>query len=119
MKFTFAVGTPAHQPLLCGQELFLRGVAMKGLLGLGKGLTLVFWWVVLLNLFMPMLKPFNALITLAGASVLMLHVLEVLFFNSRLRGRSHPWFDRLQILLVGIFHIQSIPAPQSQGAKHA
>lgn len=97
----------------------MRGVAMKALLGLGKGLTLVFWWVVLLNLFMPMLKPFNALMHLAGASVLLLHVLEMLFFNARLRGRSHPWFDRLQILLVGIFHIQSIPAPLSQGAKHA
>lgn len=119
MKFTFAVGTHAHQPLLCGQEFFSRGVAMKALLGLGKGLTLVFWWVVLLNLFMPMLKPFNVLVTLAGATVLVLHVLEILFFNSRLRGRSHPWFDRLQILLVGIFHIQSIPVPQSQGATHA
>ena len=60
----------------------------------------------------------NALINLAGATLLGLHMLEVLMFNGRLRGRSHRWFDRLQILLVGIFHIQSIPAPR-QEAGHA
>jgi len=36
----------------------------------------------------------------------------VLFFNGSLRGRSHRWFDRLQILLTGIFHVMSIPRAQ-------
>jgi len=44
--------------------------------------------------------------------LLSLHVLEVLFFNASLRGRSHRWFDRLQILLTGIFHVMSIPRAQ-------
>lgn len=91
---------------------------MKALWGLGKALTVVFWWVVLVNLLIPADKPFHQLINLVGGAVLILHVLEVLMFNGRLRERSHRWFDRLQILLVGIFHIQSIPAPR-QEAGHA
>ena len=91
---------------------------MKALWGLGKALTVVFWWVVLVNLLMPADKPFHQLINLAGAMLLVLHVLEVLMFNGRLRERSHRWGDGVQILLVGIFHIQSIPAPR-QEAGHA
>lgn len=90
---------------------------MKGFWGLGKALTVVFWWVVLVNLQIPADKPFHQLINLAGAALLGLHFLEMLFFNGRLRERSHRWFDRLQILLTGIFHIQSIPAPR-QEARH-
>jgi putative membrane protein len=82
---------------------------MKVLWGLGKVLTVLFWWVVLLNLFMPMPRPFYQLINLAGAMLLVTHLLEVLLFHGSLRGRTHPWFDRLQILLVGIFHVSSIP----------
>lgn len=91
---------------------------MKSLLALGKILTVVFWWVVLVNLLIPQEFPFNQLISIAGATLFALHVLEVLFFNGCLRGRSHRWFDRLQILLVGIFHIVSIPAPR-QETTHA
>ena len=91
---------------------------MKGLLTLGKIFTVVFWWVVLVNLLIPQEFPFNQLISIAGATLLGLHLLEVLFFNGCLRGRSHRWFDRLQILLVGIFHIVSIPAPR-QESSHA
>ena len=82
---------------------------MKGLLWLGKALTLVFWWVVLVNLFVPLGQPFQLLIQLAGLALLALHLVELVGFNRRLRGRSHPWFDRLQILLTGIFHVQSLP----------
>lgn len=91
---------------------------MKWFWGVGKALTMVFWWVVLLNLFMPMINPFNLLISAVGAALLLLHALEVLLFNRRLRGRSHHWFDRLQILLVGIFHVQSISAPTG-ASRHA
>ncbi|MDU9402274.1 DUF1145 domain-containing protein [Pseudomonas sp. zfem004] len=84
---------------------------MKFILGLGKVLTVLFWWVVLFNLFMPQPLPLNLLINTAGIFLLSLHVLEVLFFNASLRGRSHRWFDRLQILLTGIFHVMSIPKP--------
>ncbi|MDF9620499.1 DUF1145 domain-containing protein [Pseudomonas entomophila] len=91
---------------------------MKFILGLGKVLTVVFWWVVLVNLFMPQPLPLNLLINAAGIILLTLHVLEILFFNGSLRGRSHRWFDRLQILLTGIFHVMSIPRPQ-EAPSHA
>lgn len=91
---------------------------MKFILGLGKALTVVFWWVVLFNLLLPQPVPLNLLINAAGIVLLSLHVLEVLFFNGSLRGRSHRWFDRLQILLTGIFHVMSIPRPQ-EAASHA
>ena len=63
------------------------------------------------NLFMPQPLPFNLLLNAVGIFLLSLHCLEVLFFNASLRGRSHRWFDRLQILLTGIFHVMSIPKP--------
>ncbi|NIE78298.1 DUF1145 domain-containing protein [Pantoea sp. Tr-811] len=85
---------------------------MKVILGLGKVLTVAFWGVALFNLLMPQPLPFNLLLNAIGAFLLGLHLLEVLFFNGSLRGRSHRWFDRLQILLTGIFHVMSIPRPQ-------
>ncbi|MGG7599784.1 DUF1145 domain-containing protein [Pseudomonas sp. B21-023] len=91
---------------------------MKFILGLGKALTVAFWGVVLFNLFMPQPLPLNLLINAAGIVLLSLHVLEVLFFNGSLRGRSHRWFDRLQILLTGIFHVMSIPRSQ-EAPSHA
>ncbi|UVL28390.1 DUF1145 domain-containing protein [Pseudomonas donghuensis] len=89
---------------------------MQGLLGLAKALAVVFWWVVLVNLLIPLEHPFHLLINAAGAALLGLHLLEVLMFNGCLRTRSHRWFDRLQILLVGIFHVLSIPAPRKEAA---
>ncbi|RAS21785.1 MULTISPECIES: DUF1145 domain-containing protein [unclassified Pseudomonas] len=91
---------------------------MKFILGLGKALTVAFWGVVLFNLMMPQPLPLNLLINALGILVLSLHFLEVLFFNGSLRGRSHRWFDRLQILLTGIFHVMSIPGPQ-EAPRHA
>lgn len=68
--------------------------------------------MVLFNQLMPQPLPFNLLINAAGIVLFGLHLLEVLFFNRSLRGRSHRWFDRLQILLTGIFHVMSIPRPR-------
>ncbi|WP_263260924.1 DUF1145 domain-containing protein [Pseudomonas sp. RIT-PI-S] len=79
-------------------------------LGIAKALTLMFWWLVLLNLLSPFPKPFSAWLTLAGAGLLALHLGEAVVFNKRLQRRSHRWLDRLQILVLGIFHVQSLPA---------
>ncbi|MBA1203354.1 DUF1145 domain-containing protein [Pseudomonas capeferrum] len=84
---------------------------MRFVLGLGKALTVAFWGVVVVNLLIPQPMPFSLMINAAGIALLGLHVLEILFFNASLRGRSHRWFDRLQILLTGIFHVMSIPRP--------
>ena len=92
---------------------------MKVFWGLGKCLTLVFWLVVLFNLHQPLINPFDVQVSLAASQLLLTHVLELVLFNGSLKGRRHPWRDRLQILLVGIFHIQTLPAPAVTEAHHA
>ncbi|WP_028695372.1 DUF1145 domain-containing protein [Pseudomonas cremoricolorata] len=84
---------------------------MGVILNLGKALTVLFWGVVLFNQLVPQAMPFSLLIKAAGLCLFSLHVLEVLCFNASLRGRSHRWFDRLQILLTGMFHVMSLPRP--------
>ncbi|MGV6398020.1 DUF1145 domain-containing protein [Pseudomonas caspiana] len=87
---------------------------MKVFWGLGKLLTAAFWLVVLVNLIMVLPTPFALLITLAGGLLALTHVLELLLFNGSLRGRRHPWRDRLHILAFGIFHVQSLPKPSPE-----
>lgn len=89
---------------------------MKVFWGLGKLLTAAFWLVVLVNLVMVLPTPFALLIKLAGSLLALTHVLELLLFNGSLRGRRHPWRDRLHILVFGIFHIQSLPKPSPETA---
>lgn len=92
---------------------------MKLFWRLGKVLMLMFWLVVLINLMTPLINPFDVLISFAGSLLLVTHLLELLMFNGSLRGRPHPWLDRFYILLVGIFHVQTLPASSKQGARHA
>lgn len=82
---------------------------MKVFWGLGKLLTAVFWLVVLFNLIVVLPNPFALLIKSAGSLLALTHVVELLLFNGSLRRRPRPWRDRLQILLFGIFHVQSFP----------
>lgn len=92
---------------------------MKVFWGLGKVLTLLFWAVVLINVFNPLINPFDLLISFAGSLLLLTHLLELVLFNSSLQGRPHPWRDRLYILLVGILHVQTLSKPSAQGVSHA
>ncbi|MGE8067656.1 DUF1145 domain-containing protein [Pseudomonas sp. NPDC089569] len=92
---------------------------MKVLWGLGKLLTLLFWSVVLVNLLTPFVHPLHLLVNLAGGLLAVLHLLEVLLCNRSLKGRAHPWFDRLKIVIFGVFHLQSIPTPAAPKASHA
>jgi putative membrane protein len=80
---------------------------MKLFWGLGKVVTLGLWLVVAVNQLTVLPGPFDVLIDLAGSLALVTHLLEIALFNGSLRGRAHPWFDRLQILIFGIFHLQS------------
>ena len=90
---------------------------MKLIWGLGKLLTLGFWAVVLINLVIPAPQPFATIITLAGGLVLLTHLLEVVLFHGSVRGRAHPWRDRVKIVLFGIFHVQTIGSRLE--ARHA
>ncbi|MBD9598589.1 DUF1145 domain-containing protein [Pseudomonas sp. PDM10] len=87
--------------------------------GLGKLLTLLFWLVVLANQLMPFVKPLHLLVDLAGGLLACLHLLEAVFCFRSLRGRAHPWLDRLNILFFGVFHLQTLPAPTAPKASHA
>lgn len=87
--------------------------------GLGKLLTLLFWLVVLANLLVPFVNPLHLLVNLAGGALASLHLLEALLCFRSLRGRAHPWRDRLKIVLFGVFHLQTIPAPAVTKASHA
>jgi putative membrane protein len=92
---------------------------MKVIWGLGKLLTLVFWLVVLVNQLMPFIHPLHLLVNLAGGLLAGLHLLEAVFCYRSLRGRAHPWLDRLKVLVFGVFHLQTIPAPTASKASHA
>ena len=92
---------------------------MKVLWGLGKALTLIFWAVVLSNLYQPLIHPFDVLVNLVASLLLLTHVLEVLFYTTRLQGRRHPWRDRLLILVFGFFHAHSLSASHERDASHA
>ena len=96
---------------------------MKLLLGLGKLLAMLFWTVVLVNLIKPLTNPFHLLVNLVGSLLLLVHLLELVLFNASVKHRAHPWRDRLLILLLGMFHIQSLPAPtanqDNKDANHA
>ena len=89
---------------------------MKAFSGLCKLVVAGFWLLVLVNLAMRLSDPFGMLINMIGAAVAIIHVLEILLFNGRLRGRQHPWRDRLQILLFGAFHLLSLPKRSSESA---
>ncbi|CAI8912299.1 hypothetical protein D3C81_1393180 [compost metagenome] len=92
---------------------------MKVFWGLGKCLTLMFWLVVLVNLVEPLINPIDLLVNLAASLLLLTHLLEVLLVHRNLKGRPHPWRDRLQILLFGIFHLRTLSAPTSGEPRHA
>lgn len=92
---------------------------MKVFWGLGKLLTLLFWLVVVVNLLIPFVHPLHLLVTVAGGALAALHLLEALFCFRSLRGRPHPWRDRLKILFFGVFHLQTLPAPTAPKASHA
>lgn len=91
---------------------------MKVFWGVCKVLTLLFWMVVAINPFVQLPGPFDVLIKLAGCLAVLTHVLELFLFNGSLRGRAHPWRDRLLILVFGIFHLQSFSSSRRPSEIH-
>ena len=92
---------------------------MKVFWGLGKWLTLMFWLVVLINLIQPFTNPIHLMVNLAGSLLLLTHLLELVLFNRNLKNRPHRWRDRFQVLVVGIFHVQTIAMSDATEASHA
>ena len=92
---------------------------MRVMLRLGKLLALLFWALVLINLLVNFAKPFDLFLHVAGASVLLIHGLELLLFKARLELRPRPWLERLQVLLFGAFHLFGLPPVTLSEAEHA
>ncbi|WP_342244239.1 DUF1145 domain-containing protein [Pseudomonas sp. OTU5201] len=92
---------------------------MRLIMGLGKLVALLFWLVVIANLISPFARPFEMLLNGAGGLLILVHLLEIMLFNSLLRGRASPWLDRMQLLLFGVFHLLSIPRHAAKEAVHA
>lgn len=92
---------------------------MRLFMGLGKVVALLFWLVVIVNLVSPFAKPFDMLLNGAGILLILVHLFEIMLFNSLLRGRANPWLDRLQLLLFGVFHLLGIPRHGAKESGHA
>lgn len=86
---------------------------MKIFLVLGKCLTALFWGVVLANLLQPFAQPFALLLNGAGAFIVLIHALELWFFNARLSACPKPALQRVQVMLFGIFQLLGLPAEQA------
>jgi len=87
---------------------------MKTFLNVGKVLTALFWGVVLANLLQPFAQPFALLLYIAGASILLIHGLELWVFGARIGACAKPAQERLQVMFFGIFHLLGLPADVAQ-----
>ncbi|KAF1054090.1 MAG: hypothetical protein GAK43_01077 [Stenotrophomonas maltophilia] len=87
---------------------------MSAWTGFGKLLALLFWLVVLASLLHGFTYPFSIILPVLGGFVLLLHLLELRLLGGRKRAR-----DVLQVLLFGVFHLQSLPQPIREEGAHA
>lgn len=97
----------------------LLGVGVKTFLMLGKVLTALFWGVVFANLLQPFAQPFALLLNGAGAFILLIHALELWFFNTRIAACPKPAQERAQVMLFGVFQLLGLPAEQAGVAASA
>ena len=78
------------------------------LLSFAKGALAMFWLVALLNLLYPFAAPLGAWVNWLALAVLLAHVAEMLLFRARLHRLPGPWWQRLQVLLFGLLHLQRL-----------
>lgn len=90
---------------------------MKLLTTLGRLLAVPFWLAVLGNLIAPFAAPFALLLNLAGAGVLLLHVLQLGLCHDRLKASPRPTRDRLLLLLFGAFYLDALPSAEAVVAE--
>jgi putative membrane protein len=82
----------------------------------GRLLAVPFWLAVLANLIAPFAAPFELLLNLAGAAMLLLHVLQLGVCHPRLQASARPTLDRLLLLLFGSFYLDALPSAASAAA---
>ncbi|WP_457789715.1 DUF1145 domain-containing protein [Pseudomonas sp. PL-6] len=78
------------------------------LLSFAKGALAMFWLVALLNLLYPFAAPLGGWVNWTALALLLAHLGELLLFRARLHGRPGLWRQRLQVLLFGLLHLQTL-----------
>ncbi|MFD2229693.1 DUF1145 domain-containing protein [Alkalimarinus sediminis] len=79
---------------------------MKIIILAGKTITLAFWGFVLVSLFSVFSQSVTQMLGWVGVAVLLVHFAEVAMFTKRFGSRlTEPKFDKLMVLIFGIFHI--------------
>lgn len=79
---------------------------MKFIILSGKAITFVFWLLVLLSLFAVFSEAVTEILGWVGVAVLLIHFIEVAMFTKRFSGKLiEPKYDKLMVLIFGIFHI--------------
>lgn len=84
---------------------------MKVLMMLGKALAGAFWLVFAAALGQWLDSPFEQMIYLLAACLLVLHGLQLWLFAKVPATSGSLLHDRLQIMLFGIFHLYSLHKP--------
>lgn len=84
-----------------------RSITMN-LLSFAKGALAMFWLVALLNLFYPFASPLGGWVNWSALLILLAPIGELLLFSSRLRDMPGLWWQRLQVLLFGMLHLQRL-----------
>ncbi|MFI8747408.1 DUF1145 domain-containing protein [Pseudomonas sp. NPDC077186] len=86
------------------QALTMLGKALAGLFWLAFGAALASW----------LGSPFEQLLYLLAALLLVIHGLELWLFAALLKERANPWRDRVQILLFGVFHLLALQSARPE-----
>jgi putative membrane protein len=91
---------------------------VRVILCLGRLFTVLFWILLLLSFQVSYAKPFAMLLATLGVLLIVMHAVELLLFNQRLRSLSRPWLARICGLLLGIFYLYGM-RPTVAYTEHA
>lgn len=79
---------------------------MKIIILTGKAITLAFWVTVLISLFSVFSESVTTMLGWMGAIILFVHFVEAGLFTKRFGDRlMEPKFDKLMVLIFGVFHL--------------
>lgn len=92
---------------------------MKVLMMLGKVLAGAFWLVFAAALGHWLDSPFQQMIYLLAACLLVLHALQLWLFVKVPATGASPWYDRFQVMLFGIFHLYALAKPEAPAVANA
>ncbi len=78
---------------------------MKKLLLVCRFLVVLFWIVVIVNVFMPFPSPFYLMFIIFGALSAVAHMVEALVFTLKNRAKDNMFNHVVQIMIFGGFYL--------------